>query len=90
MEDGLVLHATGEPTDIKIKVLILIVVEDGLVRSKPTVCKYGRYVLILVVVEDGLVLAAVNVAKTVAAVLILVVVEDGLVPVGCVCEITNN
>ena len=41
---------------ISVKVLILVVVDDGLVP----VCKYGRYdgsyVLILVVVDDGLVL----------------------------------
>ena len=60
-------------------VLILVVVEDGLVRN----CCIGRpvqiIVLILVVVEDGLVRPDKYGMFRTSNVLILVVVEDGLV-----------
>ena len=60
-------------------VLILIVVEDGLVRREKDWSVWTVLVLILIVVEDGLVHAKrfTNVVGT--KVLILIVVEDGLV-----------
>ena len=61
-------------------VLILVVVEDGLVRINPHDPSKSLNVLILVVVEDGLVLGANRVMRQqIWTVLILVVVEDGLV-----------
>ena len=62
------------------KVLILIVVEDGLVRTTATHKDLLMCVLILIVVEDGLVriTAALNALQE-RGVLILIVVEDGLV-----------
>ena len=64
---------------IKISVLILIVVEDGLVLMTGQPAQPVVMVLILIVVEDGLVLMAqISVGRN-GDVLILIVVEDGLV-----------
>ena len=62
-------------------VLILIVVEDGLVRAEDKVLTSQQIdVLILIVVEDGLVPAQIEAALNKSVnVLILIVVEDGLV-----------
>ena len=61
------------------EVLILIVVEDGLVRWRKSCNETTDLVLILVVMEDGLV-PALSWAKLFRSqVLILVVMEDGLV-----------
>ena len=69
---------------LKRDVLILVVVEDGLVhRSRLRKCKWHPSVLILVVVEDGLVRIAKHFNDNVKDVLILVVVEDGLVHACC-------
>ena len=65
-------------------VLILIVVEDGLVRMLMLMVSTRlQMVLILIVVEDGLVHGTVNHSAMSASqvVLILIVVEDGLVPI---------
>ena len=61
-------------------VLILVVVDDGLVRLAPKLLQFAGVVLILVVVDDGLVLskALYDITKDLK-VLILVVVDDGLV-----------
>ena len=71
---------TGRPRPVGL-VLILIVVEDGLVRfSSTSYWSSWLYVLILIVVEDGLVrLPTPNMADMSIGVLILIVVEDGLV-----------
>ena len=61
------------------RVLILIVVEDGLVLLVFVLQLTSHSVLILVVVEDGLVLLVFVLQLTSHSVLILVVVEDGLV-----------
>ena len=61
------------------RVLILVVMEDGLVLRELLLWISAILVLILVVMEDGLVLAIRQVALGAAAVLILVVMEDGLV-----------
>ena len=60
-------------------VLILVVVDDGLVRYTYTVIVNIRFVLILVVVDDGLVLNVLRCLDIFLIVLILVVVDDGLV-----------
>ena len=68
--------------NIQCKVLILIVVEDGLVHGftiGETIHLTG--VLILIVVEDGLVQLNQAVFGWLQVVLILIVVEDGLVPI---------
>ena len=64
-----------------IEVLILVVVDDGLVRSRRVSQQsYSKEVLILVVVDDGLVLTSPLLLQGFAReVLILVVVDDGLV-----------
>ena len=63
-----------------ISVLILIVVEDGLVRRVAwNTTRKALRVLILIVVEDGLVLGANVQLNSQDFVLILIVVEDGLV-----------
>ena len=54
MEDGLVHDLYGEIM-VGDDVLILVVVEDGLVRLIPIIMATVIVVLILVVVEDGLV-----------------------------------
>ena len=57
MEDGLVHDSCSNRSSFEQKVLILVVVEDGLVPvCAKQVLKNGTEVLILVVVEDGLVL----------------------------------
>ena len=61
------------------RVLILVVVEDGLVPYHTRLTKIKVGVLILVVVEDGLVLVLSWAKPLPLQVLILVVVEDGLV-----------
>ena len=62
------------------KVLILVVMEDGLVQSVTLHKRTAISVLILVVMEDGLVLLSKLLSKLVVkSVLILVVMEDGLV-----------
>ena len=61
------------------RVLILVVVEDGLVRQAVYVIFRVCTVLILVVVEDGLVHDVERKSSKTIEVLILVVVEDGLV-----------
>ena len=62
------------------KVLILIVVEDGLVLHVEVSQWFALpTVLILIVVEDGLVLDSDGMTEAIVAVLILIVVEDGLV-----------
>ena len=56
MEDGLVPErAAGEQYEANGQVLILVVMEDGLVREAPILVGVGFTVLILVVMEDGLV-----------------------------------
>ena len=65
--------------DGDIRVLILIVVEDGLVLDKVNAELKKLDVLILIVVEDGLVQDFELVPQKFINVLILIVVEDGLV-----------
>ena len=61
-------------------VLILIVVEDSLVRIRKHYVFLCLWVLILIVVEDSLVPeAAIRLGRSESAVLILIVVEDSLV-----------
>ena len=63
------------------KVLILVVVDDGLVPLSSFFTVFTYVVLILVVVDDGLVHCNAKWrAHAYHAVLILVVVDDGLVP----------
>ena len=63
-----------------LKVLILVVVDDGLVQCGRTfMWGLPPPVLILVVVDDGLVHDTLTVEQFKAQVLILVVVDDGLV-----------
>ena len=65
---------------MKLRVLILVVMEDGLVLCNVCLTDWGNSVLILVVMEDGLVLALTdNDNILLVVVLILVVMEDGLV-----------
>ena len=61
------------------RVLILVVLEDGLVLGIHMWGRIDFLVLILVVVEDGLVQLTTRQMTREATVLILVVVEDGLV-----------
>ena len=62
------------------RVLILVVVDDGLVLVSASLKHIKNAVLILVVVDDGLVLlVGVGFTKDANGVLILVVVDDGLV-----------
>ena len=56
MEDGLVLFADQSPRIFERWVLILVVMEDGLVRDGDIRHTAMSAVLILVVMEDGLVL----------------------------------
>ena len=56
MDDGLVHGVTYHTRLTKIKVLILVVVDDGLVHSFKLFTIMETTVLILVVVDDGLVL----------------------------------
>ena len=60
-------------------VLILVVMEDALVRQKAPENKAVGNVLILVVMEDALVQRLVSILQTFERVLILVVMEDALV-----------
>ena len=64
--------------DVSGRVLILVVVEDGLRGIIRTVYPIVIGVLILVVVEDGLRVKGILLYFTLIYVLILVVVEDGL------------
>ena len=70
---------TREISQEAIRVLILVVVEDGLVPAYQHPYWMFQNVLILVVVEDGLVQQSHCKVPSNQAVLILVVVEDGLV-----------
>ena len=80
MEDGLVLRKGRTSCNASKRVLLLVVVEEGLVRTE-VICTSGKcFVLILVVVEDGIVHARGVLDTKLLAVLILVVMEDGLVP----------
>ena len=56
MEDGLVHACYVDEATIAFHVLILVVMEDGLVRNAETGTRVINLVLILVVMEDGLVL----------------------------------
>ena len=51
---------------LNIRVLILIVVEDGLVLATPSSTRLVVKVLILIVVEDGLVLQVSNINGTIS------------------------
>ena len=62
-----------------IKVLILIVVDNGLVQQLSIVLSCLMLVLILIVVDNGLVHAKGEFAAFVTPVLILIVVDNGLV-----------
>ena len=78
MDNGLVRLLLGL-FRLRIQVLILIVVDNGLVHGNNFSRTQWRYVLILVVVEDGLVLGLEKMLKQDVNVLILVVVDNGLV-----------
>ena len=81
MDDGLVLVSEVVMQDGN-HVLILIVVDDGLVRLQWCInqCSSIKGVLILIVVDDGLVhIKNANKIEGVTNVLILIVVDDGLV-----------
>ena len=63
------------------RVLILIVVDNGLVLVTSQVCLWGTLVLILIVVDNGLVLGCILIKfEDEKSVLILIVVDNGLVP----------
>ena len=67
------------PNSLKVKVLILVLVEDGLGEDIKIYWSNSQlWVLILVLVEDGLGAAKRLFNETVSTVLILVLVEDGL------------
>ena len=80
MDDGLVQTVLHQVPHQDRTVLILVVVDDGLVRRPIVATRAVSQVLILVVVDDGLVrvLKISDLADRI--VLILVVVDDGLVP----------
>ena len=79
MDEGIVQIVEGSERK-EVRVLILVVVEDGLVLPNGVKCtSCAVRVLILVVVENGLVRMKKIESFDPCAVLILVVVEDGLV-----------
>ena len=79
MDEGIVQIVEGSERK-EVRVLILVVVDNGLVLSDSDLRPVMRcLVLILVVVEDGLVLKVLDNTIKSRNVLILVVVEDGLV-----------
>ena len=80
MDNGLVQIKQSVKQQFRRKVLILVVVDNGLVHASGATMCFFACVLILVVVDNGLVLRVIIYISLVEArVLILVVVDNGLV-----------
>ena len=79
MDNGLVPGYNIKNRGLNNKVLILVVVDNGLVHCQEVGLLKGDFVLILVVVDNGLVLRKDAGLAELTDVLILVVVDNGLV-----------